>query len=128
MEGLYRAECEVLRAVRSFQLSTFNHAVWRRELRVLSWRLVAPSITIVAYVLTFHGAEGVGGDCSAHLSTARVRPAGYTFYATGRQGKRRGARGHEIETPLRGGARASYLCAGVLRRSRAAGTGAAGFL
>src|SRR6266446_4649014 len=52
-------------------------------------------------LLGFHGAEGVGGDRSAHVSAARVRPAGDAFYSPGRQGKRGGAVGQEVETPLR---------------------------
>src|SRR6266700_2783701 len=44
----------------------------------------------------FLATEGVGSDCSAHVSFARIRPAGNALHAARREGARSGARGQEV--------------------------------
>ena len=65
---------------------------------------------------------------SAHLSAARIRPAGDAVHARRRQGQGRGARGQEIQAPLWRSAGAADVGSRLLRRSRGPGAGAAGFV
>src|SRR5207245_2817351 len=79
-------------------------------------------------LLAIHGAEGVGSDRSAHLSAARGRLAGDAVHAVGRQGGLGRPFGQEVTPAFWGRARAAHVRPSLLRGSRAAGFGAAGFL
>src|SRR5271156_7021140 len=86
------------------------------------------SITIKDYLLSFHGAEGVGSNRFADVSVARGRSAGHAVYSLGREGTGSRTRCQEVETAVRRSPRAPDLRSSLLRGSRTAGVGASRFV